>query len=159
MHCRNAILPLAKELPMQRTSTWRRFALALALACAILAPSADPAIAQEPPAARGDELFVRTWRDPLVAAAEPPAGAIGPVESVRVEFTVPVTSGHPNQVIAVTDAAGEPVAGSVSQEGGSTFVFTPDQPLAPGEHTATAFNVATDTSMVAPYVWSFTLGE
>lgn len=76
-----------------------------------------------------DHRAVQTWRDPLVAAAEPAAGGHGPVESVRVEFTVGVAAGDPNAVISVANAAGAPVAGSVTQKG-KAFVFTPAQPLA-----------------------------
>jgi hypothetical protein len=103
-----------------------------------------------------DRRGVQAWRDPLVTAAEPAAGGSGPVESVRVEFATPVSAADPNQVIAVTDAAGAPVPGSVAQEG-KAFVWTPDAPLAPGEHTATVFNVSTDTPMGKAYTWGFTV--
>ena len=61
-------------------------------------------------------------------------------------------------MITVVDAGGAPVAGSVVQEG-KAFVFTPDQPLAPGDYTATVFNAQTDTPMIKPYQWSFTVTE
>jgi len=105
-----------------------------------------------------DHRAVGAWRDPLVAATEPAGGSSGPVESVRAEFATAVTTGDPNAVITVADAAGAPVAGSVAQEG-KAFVFTPDQPLAPGDYTATVFNAQTDTPMIKPYQWSFTVTE
>lgn len=104
-----------------------------------------------------DHRAVQAWRDPLVASTEPAAGASGPVETVRAEFTILVTAADPNQVITVADAAGADVAGSVTVASGKTFLFTPDQPLAPGEYTATAFNVQQTTPMVKPYTWSFTV--
>ena len=105
-----------------------------------------------------DHRAVQAWRDPLVALTEPAAGSSGPVESVRAEFTVAVTAGDLSQVITVTDAGGAAVAGSVAQEG-KAFVFTPAQPPAPGDYTATVRDVQTDTPMVNPYQWSFTAGE
>ena len=106
-----------------------------------------------------DRRGVQTWRDPLVAVVEPPANSTGPVTTVRVEFATLVSAGAPEQVLAVTDAAGSPVTGTVTQEGGRAFVFTPNQPLAPGEYRATAANVATDTPMLAPYQWQFTMSK
>jgi hypothetical protein len=106
-----------------------------------------------------DHRAVETWRDPLVAATEPVANSSGPVDAVRAEFAVPVSSTAPNQVLIVTDAEGDTVSGTVAQEGGLTFIFTPDQPLVPGDYTATVFNVATDTPMINPYQWQFTVAE
>jgi hypothetical protein len=100
-----------------------------------------------------DHRAVETWRDPLVAATEPAANSSGPVDAVRAEFAVLVSSTAPNQVLTVTDAVGDAVSGTVAQEGGRTFIFTPDQPLVPGDYTATVFNVATDTPMINTRAW------
>ena len=110
------------------------------------------------PDAAGWPGGVQAWRDPLVADTEPAAGSSGPVESVHAEFATAVTAVNPDAVITVVDAGGAPVAGGVAQEG-KTFVFTPAEPLTPGDYTATAFNVQTDTPMGKPYQWSFTVAE
>ena len=102
---------------------------------------------------------VQAWRDPLAAAAEPAPNSNGPVKAVRVEFTTLVTAGDPNEVITVTGAAGNAIGGTVTEEGGRAFVFTPDKPLAPGDYTATIFNVASDTPMINPYQWQFTVAD
>jgi glycosidase len=106
-----------------------------------------------------DRRGVQTWRDPLVAAVTPAQGSSGPVETVQAEFTALVTAGEPATVLTVSDAGGNAVAGSVAGADSRTFVFTPAAPLAPGDYTATVFNVATDTPMVAPYQWTFTVAE
>ncbi len=106
-----------------------------------------------------DHRAVQTWRDPLVAAVDPPANSSGAVETVRAEFATLVAAGSPEQVLTITDAAGSPVAGTAAQEGGRAVVFTPDQPFVPGAYTATVANAATDTPMLAPFQWEFTVSE
>jgi hypothetical protein len=106
-----------------------------------------------------DRRGVQAWRDPLVAAVEPAPGSSGPAAEVRAEFTILVTAGDSNTVLIVADAGGNAVEGSVASEDGRTFTFTPEQPLAPGAYTATVFNVAQTTPMVAPYIWEFIVAD
>lgn len=105
-----------------------------------------------------DRRGVQAWRDPLVTAVEPATepgdGSSGPVESVRAEFATPVSAADPNQVITVTDASGAAIAGGVTQQG-LAFLWTPAEPLPPGEYTARVFNVSTDTPMAKAFTWSF----
>jgi alpha-glucosidase len=104
-----------------------------------------------------DRRGVLTWRDPLVKEASPTPGSAGPVDAVRATFSVFVSAPDPQAVIAVADATGTVVEGAVTAEGADTFVWTPAAPLAPGDYTATAFNVEATTPMVAPFVWEFTV--
>ena len=93
-----------------------------------------------------DRRAVQNWRDPLVSAVEAtPAG-------VTVFFAGPVAATAPlEQIVAVTDGSGQPVAGSVSQSGDATFVFTPTAALAAGRYTVTVFGVNTDVPMFQPW--------
>ena len=83
--------------------------------------------------------------------------AVGQLTPYSVEFSIMVTAQDPNAVITVADAGGTPVVGTVTQESGTVFVFTPDAPFAPGTYTATAFNVEQTAPMVNPFTWSLTV--
>ena len=102
-----------------------------------------------------DRRGVLTWRDPLVKVATPAPDSAGPVDVVRVQFSVFVSAKDVQSVIVVQDAAGAQVAGTVAAEGADAFVWTPTAPLVGGMYTATAFHVEATTPMLAPYVWSF----
>jgi len=107
-----------------------------------------------------DHRAIQFWRDPLVTAVTPAPDSSGAApETITAEFAILVSpiGGEVSQVIAVTDAAGSPVAGMVAQSSGRAFTFTPDAPLAAGAYTVTVFNVEQTAPMVAPYVWSFTV--
>jgi hypothetical protein len=104
-----------------------------------------------------DRRGVQTWRDPLVSEASPAPDAAGATDTVSVTFATAVQADDPSAVITVADATGAPVAGTVAAEGAQGFIWTPDAPLAPGNYTATAAGVRTDTPMRAPYTWSFTV--
>lgn len=107
-----------------------------------------------------DHRAIQAWRDPLVAAVTPAPDSSGPApDAITVEFTISVQPAGSEPVIAVAGADGAPVAGTVARSSGNAFVFTPDAPLAPGVYTATTFNVTQTTSMVRPFVWSFTVEE
>ena len=102
-----------------------------------------------------DRRGVLTWRDPLVKTVTPAPDSGGPVDDVRATFSVFVSTNDLQPVITVKDAAGVEVVGTVTAEGTDTFVWTPNAPLAPGDYTATAFNVEATTPMIAPFVWDF----
>lgn len=104
-----------------------------------------------------DHRAIQAWRDPLVKSTEPAADTAGPVPQVAVEFSIMVAATDLKQVIMVAGADGNPVAGTVAAEGGTKFIFTPDQPFAPGVYTATAYNVQQTTPMASPYTWTFTV--
>jgi hypothetical protein len=103
-----------------------------------------------------DRRGVQAWRDPLVLSTEPAAGSRGPVAAVRVEFATAINAADAANVIAVADAQGTAVAGSVAQAG-KALVWTPAAPLPAGDYTATAANVTTDTPLAKPYTWGFTV--
>ncbi|MCB9121968.1 MAG: Ig-like domain-containing protein [Caldilineaceae bacterium] len=107
-----------------------------------------------------DHRAIQFWRDPLVTTVTPAPDSSGTApEEITTEFAINVSpiGGDASQVILVSDAAGNPVTGTVAQSSGRSFTFTPDASLAAGEYTATVFNVEQTTPMVAPYVWSFTV--
>ena len=109
-----------------------------------------------------DHRAIQFWRDPLVTAVTPPPGSSGPApETITAEFAVLVapTGGDMSQVIAVSDTAGNPVAGRVEQSSSRSFVFTPAAQLAAGEYTVAVFQVEQTTPMEAPYTWNFTVTE
>src|SRR5690606_37876121 len=106
-----------------------------------------------------DHRAIQFWRDPLVMTVTPSPDSSGPApEEITTEFAINVSpiGGDASQVIAVSDAAGNPVAGTVAQRSGRAFTFTPDTPLAAGAYTVTVFNVEQTAPMVAPYGWRFT---
>ncbi len=130
----------------------------------VVAPGADGGLLVEDTAtdwgADGpdDHRAIQAWRDPLAAAMTPAPDSRGPApDAITVEFTILVQPSGGEPVIVVTDATGAEIAGTVERSEDSTFVFTPAAPLAPGVYTATAFNVAQTTGMVAPYTWSFSV--
>ncbi|MBI3958158.1 MAG: hypothetical protein HY328_05055, partial [Chloroflexi bacterium] len=93
-----------------------------------------------------DRRATQNWRDPLVTGVEATA------EGLAVHFNSPVAvGGSLADVVAVTDASGQRVAGDVVQSGDSGFVFTPTGALAAGAYTVTVFGVTTDVPMVQVY--------
>jgi len=109
-----------------------------------------------------DHRAIQFWRDPLVTAVTPSPDSSGPAPTaITVEFAILVApiGGDVSQVIAVRDAAGNPVDGTVEQRGGRSFTFTPAAPLAADEYTVTVSAVEQTTPMGAPYTWNFTVTE
>ncbi len=102
-----------------------------------------------------DHRAIQAWRDPLVKAVT------ATPEAVVVEFSILVTpiGGDAAHVITVTSVEGASIAGVVAQTSGSSFTFTPEAPLAPGEYTVTVFNVEQTTPMVKPYTQTFVIAE
>ena len=105
---------------------------------------------------------IQFWRDPLVSSATPAPGSSGPApDTISAEFSILVSpiGGDAAQVIILADAAGNPVAGTVTQADGRIFTLTPDAPLTAGEYMATVFNAEQTTPMATPYRWTFTVIE
>ncbi|MBK8797194.1 MAG: alpha amylase N-terminal ig-like domain-containing protein [Anaerolineales bacterium] len=109
-----------------------------------------------------DHRAIQFWRDPLVSSATPAPGSSGPApDTISAEFSILVSpiGGDAAQVIILADAAGNPVAGTVTQADGRIFTLTPDAPLTAGEYMATVFNAEQTTPMATPYRWTFTVIE
>ncbi len=93
-----------------------------------------------------DRRAAQTWRDPLVTGVDATRAL------VTVHFSSPVAPvGSLAEVVTVTDASGQRVAGEVAQNGDASFVFTPTGTLTPGTYTVTVFGVTTDVPMIQPY--------
>ncbi len=103
-------------------------------------------------------LTVENWRDPIVTAHTPEAGAVDvPVDSV---VTVSWNQEMPdNTRFTVSSPAGE-TSGQFSYEAASdTVTFTPDAPLAPGATYTVTVSGAVDVVgdlQLSPVTWTFT---
>jgi hypothetical protein len=110
-----------------------------------------------------DNKAVQYWRDPLVAATSPAAGASGSSPAtVTATFSrdIQPLQGGDYSTSVVVQVNGTTVAGSVASPDNVTLVWTPAAPLAAGTYQVTVFNVRSSLSgdsvpMQAPYVFSF----
>jgi alpha-glucosidase len=109
---------------------------------------------------------VQNWRDPLVSATSPAAGAAGAAPAaITVDFNWDVKSdGADFSTAVVVTKAGAVVAGTVSHSPSSPYLsFTPSAPLTAGSYTVTVDHVISLTvqndgvKIRTPYSFSFTV--
>lgn len=109
---------------------------------------------------------VQAWRDPLVNSSSIANNAVevAPNANISITWSQAVTATMPiSNVLVLTNAQNQPVAGTVVATSPTTFSFIPAAPLPNGTYTLTAFNVrrviGDPSPMQQRYVVRFTVGR
>ncbi|ABX06967.1 MAG TPA: hypothetical protein DEF47_22825 [Herpetosiphon sp.] len=109
---------------------------------------------------------VQAWRDPLVSSSSIANNAVevAPTVQPAITWSQVVTTTTPiSQVLVLTNAQNQSVAGTVVATSPTTFSFIPAAPLPNGTYTLTAFNVrrviGDPSPMQQRYVVRFTVGR